>query len=38
MRDPRIDEYARLLVDRSVGVRPGWQVPIRSTCSRARRR
>jgi aminopeptidase len=28
-RDPRIDEYARLLVDRSVGVQPGWQVAIR---------
>jgi aminopeptidase len=31
MRDPRIDEYARLLVDRSVGVRPGWQVFLRAT-------
>jgi aminopeptidase len=31
MRDPRIDEYARLLVDRSLGVQPGWQVLIRST-------
>jgi aminopeptidase len=31
MRDPRIDEYARLLVDRSVGVRPGWQVFVRAT-------
>jgi aminopeptidase len=31
MRDPRIDEYARLLVDRSVGVQPGWQVFIRAT-------
>ena len=31
MRDPRVDEYARLLVERSVGVRPGWQVSIRST-------
>ena len=28
-RDPRIDEYARLLVDRSVGVQPGWQVSVR---------
>jgi aminopeptidase len=28
-RDPRIDEYARLLVDRSVGVQPGWQVDVR---------
>jgi len=31
VRDPRIGEYARLLVDRSVGVRPGWEVLIRST-------
>ena len=31
MRDPRIDEYARLLVDRSVGVQPGWQVQVRAT-------
>ena len=31
MRDPRIDEYARLLVERSVGVQPGWQVAIRAT-------
>ena len=31
MRDPRIDEYARLLVDRSVAVQPGWQVFVRST-------
>jgi aminopeptidase len=31
MRDPRIDEYARLLVNRSVGVRPGWQVLLRAT-------
>jgi aminopeptidase len=31
MRDPRIDEYARLLVDRSIGVRAGWQVLVRST-------
>src|SRR5436309_3106226 len=31
VRDPRIDEYARLLVERSVGVRPGWEVLIRST-------
>jgi len=31
MRDPRIDEYARLLVDRSVGVQPGWQVFVRTT-------
>jgi aminopeptidase len=31
MRDPRIDEYARLLVERSVGVQAGWEVLIRST-------
>ncbi|HEY4349240.1 MAG TPA: aminopeptidase [Gaiellaceae bacterium] len=31
MRDPRIDEYARLLVDRSVEVQPGWQVFVRAT-------
>ncbi|HEY6961824.1 MAG TPA: aminopeptidase [Gaiellaceae bacterium] len=29
MRDPRVDEYAALLVDRSIGVRPGWQVGVR---------
>jgi aminopeptidase len=29
--DPRIAEYARLLVERSLGVQPGWQVVIRST-------
>jgi len=31
VRDPRLDEYARLLIDRSVGVQPGWQVQIRAT-------
>jgi aminopeptidase len=31
MRDPRVDEYARLLVERSVGVQPGWQVSVRGT-------
>ena len=31
MRDPRIDEYARLLVERSVAIQPGWQVSIRGT-------
>ena len=31
MRDPRIDEYARLLVERSVDVQPGWQVVVRGT-------
>jgi aminopeptidase len=27
--DTRVDEYARLLVERSVGVQPGWQVVVR---------
>jgi aminopeptidase len=31
MHDPRIDEYARLLVERSVAVQPGWQVYVRGT-------
>src|ERR1700712_104711 len=31
MRDPRIDEYARLLVARSGAVQPGWQVVVRAT-------
>jgi len=31
MRDARVDEYARLLVERSVGVQPGWQVVVRAT-------
>jgi aminopeptidase len=31
VRDPRIDEYARLLVERSVAIQPGWQVSIRGT-------
>jgi len=31
VRDPRIDEYARLLVERSVDVQPGWQVVVRGT-------
>jgi aminopeptidase len=31
VRDLRIDEYARLLVDRSIGVQPGWQVQVRAT-------
>lgn len=29
--DPRIEEYARLIVERCVGVRPGWTVNLRST-------
>jgi aminopeptidase len=29
VRDPRIDEYARLLVHRSIGVQAGWQVCVR---------
>jgi aminopeptidase len=28
-RDPRIDEYAGLLVERSLDVQPGWQVALR---------
>ena len=31
VRDSRIDDYARLLVGRSLGVQPGWQVSVRST-------
>ena len=31
MRDPRIDEYARLLVERSVPARPGAEIFVRST-------
>jgi aminopeptidase len=31
VRDPRHDEYARLLVERSVKVQAGWQVVIRAT-------
>ena len=31
MSDPRIETYARLLVDRCVDVKPGWQVMVRST-------
>lgn len=31
MRDARIDAYARLLVERCVGVQPGWEVLIRAT-------
>ena len=31
MRDSRIDQYARLLVERSIGVQPGWQVSVRGT-------
>jgi aminopeptidase len=29
--DPRVAEYARLLVERSLGVQPGWEVLIRAT-------
>ena len=29
--DPRIEAYAKLLVDRSLGVQPGWQVWINSS-------
>jgi len=31
VRDPRMDEYARLLVERSVAIQPGWQVSVRGT-------
>lgn len=31
MGDPRLESYARLLVERCVDVRPGWQVLVRST-------
>lgn len=31
MNDPRVQEYAKLLVDRSLGVQAGWQVMIVST-------
>lgn len=31
MNDPRIEQYARLLVERSLNVQPGWQVVISST-------
>ena len=31
MNDPRIEAYAELLVDRCLGVQPGWEVLIRST-------
>jgi aminopeptidase len=30
MQDPRIEQYARLLVEQCVGVQPGWQVLVRS--------
>jgi aminopeptidase len=30
MRDPRLDEYARLLVRRCIGAQEGWQVSIRT--------
>jgi aminopeptidase len=31
MRDSRVDEYARLIVDRCVGVQPGWEVLVKAT-------
>jgi len=31
MSDPRLADYARLLVDRCIDVQPGWQVIVRST-------
>jgi aminopeptidase len=30
-RDPRLEEYARILVETCVGVQPGWQVVVSST-------
>ncbi len=30
-RDPRVEAYAKLLVERCLGVQPGWQVLIRTT-------
>jgi len=29
--DPRVEQYARLLLDRSLGVQPGWQVMVVAT-------
>src|SRR5919201_1528924 len=31
MRDPRVEQYARLLVERCIDVQPRWQVLVRST-------
>jgi aminopeptidase len=31
VRDPRIDDYAGLIVERSIGVQAGWQVQVRAT-------
>ena len=31
MGDPRVEQYAKLLVERSLNVQPGWQVLIRTT-------
>jgi aminopeptidase len=31
MADPQVEQYARLIVERSLDVQPGWQVLIRST-------
>ena len=31
MPDPRVTAYAKLLVERCLGVQPGWQVLIRTT-------
>jgi leucyl aminopeptidase (aminopeptidase T) len=33
MADPRIEQYARLLVETCVDVQPGWQVVISSSSS-----
>src|SRR3954468_13813466 len=29
--DPRVEEYGRLIVERSLDVQPGWQVVVRTT-------
>jgi aminopeptidase len=31
MPDPRVEQYARLLVERCINVQPGWQVVVQST-------
>ena len=36
MRDPRDEQYARLLVEECIDVQPGWQVLVAPACSGAR--
>ena len=31
MPDPRVEQYARLLVERCLNVQPGWQVVVQSS-------